>query len=425
MSAACVASGGHPTLGPNASQVAYHLHLVGTNRNFFRNQLPGSVVQMARRWRQSSLFEKRPEAMPLLLASIRAARRAVARDGDDSKAWLFLGEAYLALQAQEANYGLSFKLLAELRGAQVSSAFHQALLREPDLGHAHLRLVEYYEHTRYDDLKLKHLRAARKMVPDDPDNANAARVLQDLEDQVRVRTRRLEREMGRMRVLDRAHLAVKLGLAGRAVDLLLASDYSAFGMDGANLQLDLLLATGETRLVDEMVDPPKSKEFGPKRYGWLRAQVALAVGDYEKADTALAGMSDLLIDKKENITIRDFLIGDLTRRVATTIFLSPNQEGGPGSGAFTAITQSIILRNMIPYISELERDAERAALRGLVALEKGDPIEAQRWFKSAIDTWGGPEKAASGAGLDFPARSMVQGWRASLQTAREKPGEQK
>ena len=282
-----VGTDGTAGLLPCTTRVALQLHLLGTSHGTFGKQPMGLGMALALRWRNFFIFDKRPMAMPLLLGSIRAARRAVASDPDDSLAWLFLGEAYLALQTQESNFAETFALLGQLRQAQVSGALHQALRRQPELALAHMRLVEYYDHTKYDDLKLKHLRAYRQAVPGDRETAaRTAREDQDLEDQVKVRSRRFDREMGRLRVLDRAQLALQLGLAGKALELLLASDYSAFGTDGANLELDLLLATGGARDVDEMVDPKKLGAFGPKRYQWLRAQVALALGNYDKLPTS-------------------------------------------------------------------------------------------------------------------------------------------
>ena len=58
-----------------------------------------------------------------------------------------------------------------------------------------------------------------------------------------------------MRVADRAALAMQKGLAGKARDLLLESDLAAFGPQGMELELELLLRTGRARDVRDWTDP--------------------------------------------------------------------------------------------------------------------------------------------------------------------------
>jgi len=47
-------------------------------------------------------------------------------------------------------------------------------------------------------------------------------------------------------------------------------------------------------------------------------------------------------------------------------------------------------------------------LRGLLALECGAVESAREHFLTALKTWGGDDPAATGAGLDFPARPIAQ-----------------
>src|SRR5579875_3062835 len=74
---------------------------------------------------------------PLLLA-VRAARRALAANPDDARAFLLLGEAYfrLARQTQEATWQALLPPLASLRQAQILTALEQAATLRPDLDQA-------------------------------------------------------------------------------------------------------------------------------------------------------------------------------------------------------------------------------------------------------------------------------------------------
>ena len=60
-------------------------------------------------------------------------------------------------------------------------------------------------------------------------------------------------------------------------------------------------------------------------------------------------------------------------------------------------------------VAGLRRWANANVLRGLLALEQGDVEEAEVAFRLALDLWKDEAAAASGAGLDFPARPIAQG----------------
>src|SRR5258708_32453230 len=62
--------------------------------------------------------------------------------------------------------------------------------------------------------------------------------------------------------LDRALLAKKKGLAGKARDVLLESHVSAFGPKGMQLELGLLLRTGRARNVWEWTTPEHKSDLG-------------------------------------------------------------------------------------------------------------------------------------------------------------------
>src|SRR5262249_3341597 len=96
---------------------------------------------------------------------------------------------------------------------------------------------------------------------------------------------------GGLRVLDRASLALRKGLAGRARDGVLASGIAGFGSQGMALELDLLLRTGRARDVLEWAGPELSGGLGEGAYHFLRAHAATALGDYAIGEEEFAQLA--------------------------------------------------------------------------------------------------------------------------------------
>src|SRR5262249_31473458 len=112
------------------------------------------------------------------------------------------------------------------------------------------------------DLALKHLRTYRQLVQksghsperraplhDQVDRSDFN--LNDLAEKILEKERKYGEIAQGLRVLDSAALAIQLGLAGKALDLLLESDIAAFGQQGMILELELLLKTGRVKEVRE------------------------------------------------------------------------------------------------------------------------------------------------------------------------------
>ena len=85
-------------------------------------------------------------------------------------------------------------------------------------------------------------------------------------------------------------MAVRLGLWGKARDLLLASDVSAFGDAGTQLEIQLLLRTGRPDDVLKWMTPEVRASLGDFQYHWSRIQAFAAVGDYDAAHDELAAL---------------------------------------------------------------------------------------------------------------------------------------
>src|SRR5205085_7697810 len=128
-------------------------------------------------------------------------------------------------------------------------------------------------------------------------------VVQDAENLYLVRTYGLAGEP-----LNRARIARDLGLAGKAIDVLMRSHPDLYGVAGLKLLLDLLLGTGQADsagvLLDreELVRNPAALEFyalpAPPTdgrrwayqlpaYDWFDFAQAAAAGRYERALVAL------------------------------------------------------------------------------------------------------------------------------------------
>src|SRR5262249_58341722 len=143
-----------------------------------------------------------------------------------------------------------FPELTEVRRIQACAALNQALALKPDLAQAHLNLGWLYREMGYYDLALKHLRAQLKATREagPPPGLTAEQFREQLElyeQQLNRLAQPVESQessfaatAGGLRVLDRASFALNSGLAGKARDVLLASDIAAFGAQGMALELE-------------------------------------------------------------------------------------------------------------------------------------------------------------------------------------------
>jgi tetratricopeptide (TPR) repeat protein len=376
---------------------------------------------------QRFLMQKDQTPPALLYLAIRAARRALADNPRDARTYLVLGECYLLLlhHTREWSWAQRAPQLGQLRRAQASAALNQVLALKPDLAHAvqaHLDLSWLYREMGYEDLVLKHLRAfresAQKAGPPPGVTAEQFRAQQAGVDQelhklaaaLDEREKRYAAEAKGRRPVDRAALAFKLGLAGRARDLLLSSDIAAFGPPGMALELELLLGTGRARDVWQWTGLEKQREaqqkdLGPARYHWLRAQALAATGDYALAQEELRRLAP----------------GGPTRaasapgRVVATLLGRQLLDEQPFGVALPALAWRAVLRaefaSAVAGVAQgLRQEADARVLRGLLALEQGDVAEAKAAFRLALAAWKDQAAADSGAGLDFNSRPLAQSY---------------
>jgi len=341
----------------------------------------------------------------VLYAAVRAARRAAAANPDDANAQLLLGQCYLALLSgtRERAWALRLPRLAQLRQAQASAALNRALTLNPNLAQAHNELGHLYRQTGYLDLALTHLRAygaaARRGGADAGQEAVPESELKGLKDNVDRQFTEFDPESVRARVVDRARAAVTRGLAGKALAILLESDFSAFGAEGAELELDLLLRTGRAGDVLDWADAYFKQSLGPAGYHWLRTQAFAAIGDYGAADAEL--LASIGVEEPDPARIAG-VFAMLTGRS-----LLDEQPIGEGLASLVARAYARIQfwSGMEQTAARLAERSDAAVFRGLLALEAGEVDRARAAFRAALAYT--PDSSAEG-GLDFPGRSVAR-----------------
>jgi hypothetical protein len=387
----------------------------------------------------------RPPALPLL--AVRAARRAIAANPDDARAYLFLGKAYLALRDLTVEHSREGRLppLAMVRHIQVVTALEHALTLNPDLEAAHLDLSRLYYERNYLDAALEHARAHARLVrragrPPRVDRAQFERQLeewdqrvQELEGEVQKRQNQLVvRGRGHGNPLAEAQAAQSLGLALRARDILLQSKVELFNIAGAKLQLELLLMTGQaerarTMMADEAVQksrlklgifempPPAGREAGyrPAAYEWLQACGAAGTGDYDDADAALAAAVEQL---------RDLHAVDL-QHLARGIPLAVTAEVGAFAHSpavvvqlFTQMSRERVQLGLEQADFLLADQIDLTVVAGMLALESGRPQSAMRHFEYAL-------KRAASCKTVCGGRSMALAYLRQLRHYHHQPGQ--
>jgi hypothetical protein len=343
----------------------------------------------------------RDDAPPgLLYAAVRAARRAVSANPADAVGHLRLGQCYLRLLAgtRERVWALRLPQLAQLRQAQASAALNRAVTLNPGLARAHLELGRLYQRFGYLDLALAHLRAYRDAARGDGPEAVPDAELADLTAVVDRQRAEWARESARRRVADRARAAVEHGLAGAARALLLESDVSAFGAEGTELELDLLLRTGRADEVRDWSASELKGSLGAVRYHWLRAQALAAGGDYAAADTELA---ELAGEEAPAPARTAGVFAALTGRAV----LGEQPAGLDLPAALARVLARFEFQSALGQVAAgLAGRADAAVVRGLLALEAGEVDRARAGFRAALAY---SAETPSGGGLDFNGRPVA------------------
>src|SRR5262249_15246498 len=203
----------------------------------------------------------------------------------------------------------------------------------------------------------------------------------------------------------RALVAYRQKLAGKARDLLLDSHISAFGPQGMALELELLLKTGQPEKVWEWTSPEHRETLGPSYY-WLRIAALGAMGDYELARKEFEQFLEVLAvgPQGEPVEFRKRMMFLIASRV-----LDENgANGSMGEYFFQVFRRKDFVNQLWALAESLKHEANLLVLDVLLALEEGDSEWSESAFRRALANWVDDASAASGGGLDFAGRTIAQ-----------------
>jgi tetratricopeptide (TPR) repeat protein len=318
-------------------------------------------------------------------------------------AYFLLGEAYYRLgnSTQEKAWVKSYRSFGRLRSIQMIAAYKQALRLKPDLEIAHYRLAELFRSMNFKDVAVRHLQEYLKLAgaraPGPGESGNRAEWEKILVRQQKVIKRlREEYEINspNLKVVERALYAGEKGLSGLALELLLKEDVAAFGTPGMDLELKLLLQTGQLEKVRLWMDEEKEKVLSA--YRWNKVQLHAALGDYQLADNHLTGMIMMPPLGKKKIPLRTtggLIFGQgLLDTQESLFFQNPDRLLG-GLGALPHGLDGIFrgrdgtLQGIMMVGQGLDGEANIHVLGGLLALESGRTEQADAHFRKALDFW--------------------------------------
>ena len=345
---------------------------------------------------------------PLFLA-LRATRRALRKQHvQDPRAFFLLGEIYSRLgNGREKAWIERFPRFARVRTVQAVAAYQYALRLQPDLVDAHARLVGHFDAMGFKDLALEHRKEVLKYHSRQRSRlANRAGFIEQLE---RLRKTVLDREQKleeareefqvnsvNLKAADRALLAGRMGLAGKALEILLESDVAGFGTQGMDLELKLLLITGQTEKVRYWMEPRQEELLDA--YHWNQLQLAAAIGNYQDADRELELLATIRgLDSKRQMSFRSavgFMVGSslLTEAAGGFYQKIPLRLLVPLRKIPMQVTLLLPDKQTAPGVMKhaldgMNQEAEYLLLRGLLAMEAGRNAWAKECFQKAANFW--------------------------------------
>ena len=352
--------------------------------------------------------------MGQLFLAIRACRRALEDNPDDSVAWLLLGQSYwrLVTRSQERG-GSDLPQLRTLRLTQTATALNRAVQLRPDLEEAHELLFALYGFLGYRDLQLEHahalLRIRRKAKPT---GEGADRSQQNL-DLFTENVTRMEQEVEKLRslhntnsanqrILLRAQDALRRGLARQALEILLTSDTAAFGPTGAIMELELLLVVGRAEEAREWLTEELEASLGDRNFHWMRVLI----------DASEGAMKDAHVNIESLQTQRDMHSGPGNQvfeirqifafGVAQLVLGYRLPDGGPARFGLQVASQQEAFVQLNGFSGILHHQALVHTLHGLLAIEQGDGQAARMHLRKALEI--------ANEGIAIPAEDLVRWW---------------
>jgi tetratricopeptide (TPR) repeat protein len=374
---------------------------------------------------------------PLLVAA-REGRRACLSNPANPAAYRHFGNAYTFLRydTAERRWNLSLPILGRLREVQAAAGFYDALLLQPDQEETHGGLIDLYQRLTFKDLMVRHLgeliRCAQKNGPLPKEDEKKFRErLQKLTEQHTAYEIQLRAVQNYFAVastgkpeMQQAYLAIQAGLIETALDLLQHSTSPEIRKRGTVLRLNLLLRMGrhqevrrELEELDERELQAMYQELGAETMDVLRFLLAGAEGDYDEADRILEGINrNIQADPAPKNRLRLALnpgvrwgmavqpghpeeipnlpedIRSLQTQALAQIIVQGFIQKGPPFWLFWQYLDYLVLsQNLGLSFGTLEQQVNFQTVRGILALEAGDPARAGQYFNSALSAAGSRE----------------------------------
>lgn len=348
-------------------------------------KVPGEVSAASHYIHVSGLDHlKKPERIAALLLAIRSARAGLRQEPNSSAGYRTLGTAYAVLDQYEgaelAQYGIRIPNL--LRYYQISTAYQNSLLLDPDDPFLHQELAGFFLRLEKPDLALRHLREViRLRPPTAPENEEQAE--QQLA-QVTTLAERLEQRLSDIQ---------------NEVDRLLANDENRLSVAIRAYQSGALLAAVKI-LEDDKIALTQSPEARVMLGGWL-----IEVGRAEEGDQMLRALEPMrgieqLAGWRDSSVYSAWTQGDYPRVIKLYENAIAGQEqrfvtSALASGPLTATPSSLLPADRYPWMhlialeeSAVRRPNELGPLHyslALCRLEQGDLPAAKEALHQALE----------------------------------------
>ena len=347
-----------------------------------------------------------PTLVPIM--AIRAARNAVNQHPMDAKSYILLGLAYdlLHSKTKEFIWCRRLPMLADLRHIQIVFALEQALILDPSQAVAHDLLTKIYSERRILDATNDHLHSLVQQQKNRI-RPEMKETFQQIEEQAKGLEKQFQDRKNRFQIetkdlaakpFQKAIAAIRYDLWQTALDeVLLPSQVVLFGVDGAKLELELMLNLGRVKNLYQEIEqadlknqpsllgfygipmgnfPSYPEKFLVPAYPWFQFLRHAGEGNYLEAERYLLEIEKYLdqIQRRAEDYIKNSrrltLISGHTGMI--TSFLN-----------YPLLHQLKIDSQPIPSIQ-----ADLRTLAGILAFESGELEKAIEHFQTALDSSG-------------------------------------
>jgi tetratricopeptide (TPR) repeat protein len=327
-----------------------------------------------------------------LLASIRLARQALARHPDDLKAHLVLAQAYQHLWYDLEGRWTSNRTQRpqQLRQVQLSTALRNSLTLRPDSPQIHHLLRQYYFRINYLDLALEHLNEEYRLTRSGGRRPGMTleqvqqqldelqKLIKEVDTLVQRSRNEFEVEAANQPLNFKTQRAMERGLAKRALELLQQADAAQKAHAEVDLQVLLLLTTGQADEVRGGLEPALKPLLGAN-YEWYHTLLAAASGDYRSAGEYVEQILEL---SRPGLPQAALFLSDFP------VFRGQTKPDSLFLGVNSLLSAA---RNL----------AALHTVRGILALEQGDNEAAAKSFRDALQVGRAPgEKGPSDMTFD-------------------------